>query len=177
MLQLQRPVKEITVVTGYNKSTIGRIEKRAKACGYIPETNLCIILAYINNTPRAGRPKKVTQVIEDSIVSTITKNSITRSLTGQKLGLEFGLSVRTIQYTLKRRGFRKVKPTVKPGLTTVIIEARYQFALRYKDWTLEDWKAVIWSDETSIILGHRRGGQRVWRTSKEAHNPHVKRQR
>jgi hypothetical protein len=56
-------------------------------------------------------------------------------------------------------------------------EARYQFALRYQHWTLEDWKAIIWSDETSVILGHRRGGHRVWRTSKEAYDPHVKRTR
>lgn len=58
-----------------------------------------------------------------------------------------------------------------------MIEARYQFALRYKDQTLEDWKAVIWSNETSVILGHRQGGHRVQRTSKEAHNPYVKRTR
>lgn len=43
-------------------------------------------------------------------------------------------------------------------------EGRLQFALRYKDCTLEDWKAVIWSDERSVILGHRRGAIRVWRT-------------
>jgi hypothetical protein len=107
----------------------------------------------------------------------LTKNLTTRALTGQEIGLEFGLSARTIQRVLKRKGYRKVKPTVKPGLTEAMMEARYQFALRYKDWTLEDWKAVIWSDETSVILGHRRGGHRVWRTVKEAYNPHVKKQR
>jgi len=35
----------------------------------------------------------------------------------------------------------------------------------HQDWSLEDWKKVVWSDETSVILGHRRGGVRVWRTS------------
>jgi hypothetical protein len=42
-------------------------------------------------------------------------------------------------------------------------EARLQFALRYQYWTLEDWKNVIWSDETSVLLGHRRGSYKVWR--------------
>jgi len=40
---------------------------------------------------------------------------------------------------------------------------RYAFALRYQHWTLEDWKSVIWTDETSDVLGHRRGSYRVWR--------------
>lgn len=42
-------------------------------------------------------------------------------------------------------------------------DARLQFCLRYKDWTLEQWKNVIWTDETSILLGHRRGSYKIWR--------------
>jgi hypothetical protein len=59
---------------------------------------------------------------------------------------------------------------MKPGLTTAMKEARLQFALRFEHWTLEDWKNVIWSDETSVILGHRRGGIRVWRKSAEKYD-------
>ena len=55
----------------------------------------------------------------------------------------------------------KWKPNWKPGLTEAMREARYQFALRYKDWELEDWKNVIWTDETSMVLGHHRGGTRI----------------
>ena len=78
MLQLQRLVKEITTVTGYDKSTIGRIKKRAKARGYIPKTNPRIILAYVDDAPRAGKPKKVTLEIEEEVIKTISKNSTTR---------------------------------------------------------------------------------------------------
>jgi transposase len=42
-------------------------------------------------------------------------------------------------------------------------EERLKWCLAYKDWTLEDWKRVIWSDETSVVLLHRRGGYRIWR--------------
>ena len=45
---------------------------------------------------------------------------------------------------------------------------RLAFALAHEHWTLEDWKNVIWSDETSVLLGHRRGGYRVWRLPSEA---------
>jgi len=30
-----------------------------------------------------------------------------------------------------------------------------------------DWKRVIWSNETSVVLLHRRGSYRIWRTSDE----------
>jgi len=49
-------------------------------------------------------------------------------------------------------------------------EARLQFALKYEHWTIEDWKAVIWSDETGVVLGHRRGGYRLWRLASEKVN-------
>lgn len=44
---------------------------------------------------------------------------------------------------------------------------RYAWALLHKDWTLDQWKLVIFSDETSVVLGHRRGGYRIWRTKDE----------
>jgi hypothetical protein len=50
-----------------------------------------------------------------------------------------------------------VKPTKKPGLTDKMKAARLKFCQDHADWTLEDWKNVIWTDETSVVLGHRRG--------------------
>jgi hypothetical protein len=48
-----------------------------------------------------------------------------------------------------------------------------EWCLLYKDWTLEDWKRVIFIDETSVQLGGIRGKRRVWRTTKEVYHPHV----
>jgi DDE superfamily endonuclease len=33
------------------------------------------------------------------------------------------------------------------------VTKRLDWALRYKDWTIEDWKRIIWSDESSIWIG------------------------
>lgn len=63
---------------------------------------------------------------------------------------------------------RKTKPTRKPGLTKKMMADRLRFAKDHEHWTLEDWKNVIWTDETSVVLLHRRGGYRVWRTKDEA---------
>jgi hypothetical protein len=40
-------------------------------------------------------------------------------------------------------------------------EERLKFYLKRKDWTIEKWKDVTWSDETAIVLGHYRGGYRI----------------
>lgn len=54
---------------------------------------------------------------------------------------------------------------------------RLEWALAHQHWTLDDWENVIWSDETSVILGHRRGAVRVWRAREEAYEETVIRRR
>ena len=68
----------------------------------------------------------------------ITQDSTSHSLTGLEIASRLNLSTRTIQCILKRLGYRKVKPIVKPGLTEKMKKVRLQFALEYKDWILED---------------------------------------
>ena len=41
----------------------------------------------------------------------------------------------------------------KPGLHPEKIAKRLEWAERHKNWTVEDWKHVIWSDESSIWDG------------------------
>ena len=89
------------------------------------------------------------------------------------LGYEAGCSPFPILRSLRRNGFRSVKTTKKPGLSAAMMAARYAFALLVEKWTIEDWKKVIWTDETSVLLGSRRGKVRVWWTAKEKYNPTV----
>ncbi len=56
-------------------------------------------------------------------------------------------------------------------VTDTIKQARYAFYMKYKDKDLEWWKNVIWTDEISVILGHRQGGYRVWRKKEERYDP------
>lgn len=54
---------------------------------------------------------------------------------------------------------------------------RLKFCRDHEHWTLEDWKNVIFSDETSVVIGQRRGAVRIWRTSDESTNPTCVRRR
>ena len=38
----------------------------------------------------------------------------------------------------------------KPFLSKKHKNERLKFAKEHKDWTMDDWKRVIWSDETKI---------------------------
>ena len=51
----------------------------------------------------------------------------------------------------------------KPLLTTRHCKARLNFALKYQNWTVEDWKRVFWSDETKINRLGSDGKQWVWK--------------
>ena len=53
-------------------------------------------------------------------------------------------------------------------MTKKMRKERLEWCLQHKDWTLEDWRNVIWSDETAVVLLHRRGRYRIWRKADEA---------
>ena len=67
------------------------------------------------------------------------------------------LPVKISQTTLRRRRteFRLGSYVVakKPGLRPENVEARLRWALEHINWSVEDWKRVIWSDESSIWVG------------------------
>ena len=53
----------------------------------------------------------------------------------------------------------------KPKLSKVHKRARLQWALEHENWTLEDWKKVIWSDETKINRLNSDGIKYAWSKS------------
>jgi len=59
-----------------------------------------------------------------------------------------------------------MKPAVKkkrPQLLARHRKARLDWAHAHKNWTLEDWKRVVWSDETKINRLGSDGRQWVWK--------------
>lgn len=44
-------------------------------------------------------------------------------------------------------------------------------SFNYRCWKLEEWKNVIWNDETFADLGQRCGVTRIWHKANEAYNP------
>jgi hypothetical protein len=99
-----------------------------------------ILLDYMTNAPRLGRPPLL-QEIYDKVLKVVTKNSSIRiyscqritDVVSENLGKEYIILVSTVYYVLKKNSYRTYKPTVKPGLTKTMKEARYIWCLVHKD--------------------------------------------
>jgi hypothetical protein len=68
-----------------------------------------------------------------------------------------------VRRALKKTGHKAVAKKKRAYLTTQHKKARMEFAERHLDWTLEDWKCVIYSDETKINRFGSDGRQWAWK--------------
>ena len=60
------------------------------------------------------------------------------------------LSANTIHLHLKKAGMKAVVKSKYPFLSAKHHKACSDFTYAHKDWTVDDWKKVIWLDETKI---------------------------
>ena len=108
----------------------------------------------MENAPKPGRTKMPQETV-DLIISIITKNSTTRAWSCARISREASkssivVSPSTVYRILKDNNYSSCKQTVKPGLTLDMKKARYDWCKAHEHWEIEDWKNVIWTDETSV---------------------------
>jgi len=70
--------------------------------------------------------------------------------------------VSTTRKALHKAGLRYLRRRKKPRLSKQQIRARLAFAQQHAGWTVEDWKRVIWSDETMFNLYEPEGDAYYW---------------
>lgn len=81
------------------------------------------------------------------------------------------ISMATLRRRRSEAGLGSYVAAEKPALRPENIAKRLEWAIKYKNWTVEDWKRVIWSDETSIWIGVNPRRQWVIRPQGERLNP------
>ncbi|CAE7020550.1 Transposase [Pyrenophora teres f. teres] len=171
---------QISAITGISPRTIDAIYGRACQRGFEPNAPMIKLLPeHLEDASRTGRPRKQ-DAIREVAIEKVRRDRYGREKTCADIAGDLSLynvSSTTVWRVLKAAGYHKTKPTRKPGLTKKMRQERLNWCLAHKDWTLEDWKNVIWSDETSVLLNHRRGGYRVWRKKEEAFVKSVIRER
>ena len=142
---------QIASTTGYSLSTISRV--RSKHRPTISKST-------------GGRPSKLSPSDTKYAIRLLTSckadnaSQVTKALqnvTNQPV------SSKTIQRTLKRAGMKRKWPL----LTRVHKQKRLVFAKTYANWTVEDWKQVVWTDETKINQMGSDGRHWVWKTAGE----------
>src|SRR6266568_3076492 len=155
LLNAGNSAHEASSITGVNHSTISRLSR--KHCPYLPKSS-------------GGHPAKLSdrninhaiQLISSGKADTAVE--VSRALQDV---INQPISAETTRRYLKRAGLKAVVKKKKPLLTARHKRARMDFALAHKDWTVEDWKRVIWSDETKINRLGSDGRKWAWKRSGE----------
>lgn len=116
--------------------------------------------------PGQGRRRCTSERDDRYIVSNVLRNRFTTASEARNRLFEVrnvSVSKRTIRRRLAERGLSAGRPARVPELTATHRRARLGFAREHVNWTLEQWKAVLFSDESRIALRGPDGRQRVYR--------------
>lgn len=128
-----------------------------------------------NDGARAGRPPSLSVQEERCILRSITSGECGTAAAVCKEISEHRskpLSAETVRNVLKKNGFKACHKVKKPTLGSRHSQLRLEFAQTYASWTVEDWKRVIWSDETKINFWCSDGLEWCWRKPGSRLKPH-----
>ncbi|KAK3861586.1 hypothetical protein Pcinc_032498 [Petrolisthes cinctipes] len=100
---------------------------------------------------RCGRPRKTTKLTDHLLKIAMTRNPrlTTKGLKNMYPKLVAGVAVQTIQHRLQHH--------LATPSSVATLKPRIDFALAHKNWTVDDWKHVLWSDESTFqfVANHR----------------------
>ena len=85
--------------------------------------------------------------------------------------IENPVSTKTVRRELHKAGFHGRAAIRKPLLSKGNVAKRLEWCKNLQNWSLEQWKNVIFSDESSFTLFPTTGRVYVWRQPKEAFDP------
>jgi transposase len=113
-----------------------------------------------------GRPRALTAKTERFIERNVelrrvlTASDTRRHLIGHEL---INVSDNTVCRAFSRRKLHARIQRKVPMLTREHMHQRLDFAKKFKSWTFENWKRVIWSDETKICVFGSEGRRYYWK--------------
>ena len=105
---------------------------------------------------RTGRPRKLTRVAKIVISKSLAKKrQTTRKLAARLSAKGHVCSKDTVyRYLTKDLGARAYRRCIVPKLSPLNISQRLKFCKDRKNWKYEDWKNVLFSDESPFELDH-----------------------
>ena len=140
--------RKVSKITGISRQSIDRIVKK-----YLPQLK----------RSKGGRPAVLSTSDKRYCVYSITKRGQENTVQVADVLKEVSgkiLSVQTVRNALRESGMGSMEKIEKPFLRKANISKRLDWAKRHKDWTVEGWHRVVWSDETKIKCFNSDG--RTW---------------
>src|SRR5271170_3585617 len=155
--------RAIVATTGLGKGTVSRIAQS---------------LSPSSAKIKGGRPALLTVHQKTFCVHKITRvrkgNAIqVKSSLEEELGVKASPS--TVHRALKEAGLGAIEKPKKPLLSEANRRKRLAFAKRHQHWTIDDWRRVVWSEETKINRFCSDGRKWAWiRDGEQIQAKHVK---
>jgi transposase len=118
----------------------------------------------------SGRPPTLSERDKRQLRYSVKKENLAplRDIANQ---LSTTVSQRTLQRTLHSEGMFSFVAARKPLLTEKQKKDRLDFAKKHLNWTIKQWKKVIWTDEVIFHVGKDYHRVRVWRKRGEKYLP------
>ena len=105
--------------------------------------------------PRSGRPHKFTEQYRRVLkcVACINRLSSVATLTPEfQTASGSNVSTRTVRRELHEIGFHGRAASHKPKITMRNAKYRLEWCKARRHWTLEQWKCVLWRDESRFTI-------------------------
>jgi Transposase/DDE superfamily endonuclease len=138
-------------MTGLGKSTIHRMKMEME----MDKENL-----------KGGRPCKVSASDQRRIVDRITSGRFETAVQATKwlnTASVNPVQSQTVRNILKQHDLNAGAKSKKPMLKAAHRKRRLEFAQYHREWTIDDWRRVLWTDETKINRYGSDGRQWVWK--------------
>lgn len=115
---------------------------------------------------RSGRPSLITPTIRRRLIEIATASSQNRRLPLASIARLAGIraSSKALRQAFHIEGYHRRIARQKPFLNALAKQRRLEWAESRVYWTVEDWRKVIWTDESAFNIGGSHGN--VWITRK-----------
>ena len=106
-----------------------------------------------------GQPPKLSEEQMDDIIAWISASKQNRRKPLHKVieELNLGVTVPTLRRSLKKRGYSRCKTLRKPPLSQETRRVHHVWALEHINWTVDQWRNILWTDETWVTSGFHTG--------------------
>lgn len=137
-------VRDIATAVGVGKSSVSRILTTFQDSG--------------SSSPKrkgkCGRKRKTTPRSDKILIRNSKINPRKTSTDLRRDLLDFGVEVSTstVRKRLLEVGRKAKRPRKKQFITQKMMKKRLAWAKKYRSWTVNDWKKVIFSDETHLFV-------------------------
>jgi transposase len=140
------------------QSTVIRIKQKVVATGSVKDL------------PKSGRPRLFTGRDERNIIRMLSSGECSTAVDIQKNlknNSKISVSENTVRRVLYRNGLSSRVKRKKPYLKKKHRQLRLNFAKKYKNWGVEEWSKIIWSDESKFMIFGSDGRKYCWKKPKE----------